>query len=83
MTTSHAVAFNHTAYDRFLDEVPAEEGPALDAFMEKYFAVDQYLPRRIGEGAYTAVVTSPRVASQPFMTQDARADLGLRERYII
>lgn len=83
MTTSHAVAVNHTAYDRFLDEVPPEEGPAFDAFMEEYVAVDQYLPRRIGEGAYTAVVTSPRVASQPFLMQGADADLGLRERYII
>jgi hypothetical protein len=83
MTCTHAVAFNHSAYDRFLDEVPAFEGPWLDAFSEEYVAVDQYLPRRIGEGAYRAFVTSPRVASQPALMVYPDADLELRERYVI
>jgi len=83
MTCTHAVAFNHTAYDRFVEEVPAEEGPAFDAFIGEHAAVDQYLAHRIADGAYRAVVTSPRLATQPFLMQGADADLSLRERYII
>jgi hypothetical protein len=83
MTCTHAVAFNHTAFDRFIDEVPSEEGPEFDAFLAEHAAVDQYLSHRISDGVYEAVVTSPRVATQPFLMRDGGADLGLRERYII
>lgn len=83
MTCTHAVAFNHTAYDRFLEEVPGEEGPEFETFRAEYLAVDQYLARRTGEGAYRAFVTSPRVATQPFLMNGADADLALRDRYII
>lgn len=83
MTCTHAIAINHTAYDRLLNEVPAEEGPEFDSFLAEYAAIDQYLARKIAEGTFKAFVTLPRVASQPPLLQGADADLGLRERYII
>ncbi len=83
LTCTHAVAFNHTAYDLILEEIPADEGPAFDSFIAEYAAVDQYLARRIREGAFAALVTFPRVASQPFLLEGADADLALRDRYVI
>lgn len=82
MTCTHAVAINASAYDRFLDEIPAD-GEAFDDFIAKYAAVDQYLARRIDDGAYRAFVTSPRLATQPMLLQHADADQALRDRYII
>jgi len=83
LTCTHAVAFHHTAYDQILAEIPEEQGPEFDAFIATHLAIDQYLPHRIADGAYRALLTSPRVATQPVLTQGADADLGLRHRYII
>ncbi|HEY2814313.1 MAG TPA: hypothetical protein VGJ03_12675 [Acidimicrobiales bacterium] len=86
MTCTHALAFNHTSFDRLLDELPAadaEDPAAFDAWLAKYVAIDQYLPRRIDSGAYRALAVYPRVASQPALTQYADSDLALRARYTI
>jgi hypothetical protein len=83
ITCTHAIAINHTAYDRFLEEVPSEEGDDFDGFIDQHLAVDQYLDHRIADGAYEAVVVSPRVATQPVLMDSPKADLTLRERYII
>jgi hypothetical protein len=82
LTCTHAVAFNHTAFDRILDEVP-EKGESFARWLEEYVAVDQYLPRRIRDGALDALVVHPRVASQPALTQYRDADLALGDRYVI
>ena len=50
---------------------------------EEYAAIDQYLPRRIQDGALDARVVHPRVASQPALTQYLDADLALSDRYVI
>jgi hypothetical protein len=64
VTCTHAVAFHRRAYDRLLAEIPAS-GSELDRFLRDDVAIDQYLSRRIADGTYRAVITSPRVASQP------------------
>ena len=79
---THAVAFNHTSFDRILEEV-AEDREAFERWLDEYVAVDQYLPRRISEGAFDALVVHPRVASQPALTQYPDADLALDDRYVI
>jgi hypothetical protein len=57
--------------------VAAEEGPSRDA------AIVQYFSRRIDDGTFTAVITSPRVATQPALRVYADADLALADRYVI
>jgi hypothetical protein len=83
VTCTHAIAINHTAYDRFINELPPEDDAVLDEWMRQYHAVDQYLPRRVKEGAYQALITWPRVATQPALTQYENADLEWRDRYTI
>jgi hypothetical protein len=83
VTCTHAIAINHTAYDRLLDELPSADDATLDEWMSKYYAIDQYLPRRVGEGAYKALITWPRVATQPLLRNYADADLEFADRYTI
>jgi hypothetical protein len=82
VTCTHAVAFHRRAYDRLLGEIPAG-GDDFDAWLEEYVAVDQYLSRRIADGAYRALITSPRVASQPNLLDHPDADAALGSRYVI
>jgi hypothetical protein len=77
------LAVNHTAYDRLLDELPAEDGAAAEAWIEQNGAVDQHLPRLIAAGALTALITWPRAATQPALAQYADSDLEWRDRYVI
>jgi hypothetical protein len=82
LTCTHAVAFNHTAFDQLLAEIPADND-GLDGWLDDYVALDQYLPRRIDDGGFEAFVVHPRVASQPALTQYADADLEWQDRYTI
>jgi hypothetical protein len=82
LTCTHAVVYRHTAFDRLLVEIP-EDDVEFDAWLERYVAIDQYLPRRIEEGAFRAYATTPRVASQPSLLHYENADKTLAERYTI
>jgi hypothetical protein len=83
VTCAHAVAVNHTAYDRLLDELPAGDGVVDDAWFARFQAVDQYLPRRVADGRFEALITWPRVATQPALANYADSDLEWRDRYVI
>ena len=61
VTCTHALAFNHTAYDRLLADLPSGDDTDIDAWMEQHVAVDQYLWERIAD-EYTSFITWPRVA---------------------
>jgi hypothetical protein len=82
VTCSHAVAVHRRAYDRILTDIPAGRDE-FDQWLTEYLACDQYLSRRIADGTFKAVITSPRVASQPFLLQYGEADGELAGRYVI
>jgi hypothetical protein len=82
VTCTHAVAFHRRAYERLLAEIPTAAGE-LDRFIADDIAIDQYLRRRIADGTYRAVITSPRVASQPNLLDWTEADAELGHRYVI
>lgn len=82
VTCSHAVAVHCRAYDRILTDIPAARDE-FDQWLTEYLACDQYLRRRIADGTFRAVITSPRVASQPSLLRFDDADGGLAERYVI
>ncbi len=82
VTCTHAVAFHRRAYDRLLAEIPAQEDE-VERWLEGVFAIDQYLSRRIADGTYRAVITSPRVASQPNLLEFPDGDGELGARYLI
>jgi hypothetical protein len=82
VTCTHAVAVHSRAYDRILADLPA----ASDGFgqwVSEWLAFDQYLSRRIADGTFRALITSPRVASQPPLLTFDNADRALAERYTI
>jgi hypothetical protein len=82
VTCTHAVAVNQQAYDRILADIPAA-GPEFDQWLGEWLACDQYLSRRIADGTFRAVITSPRIASQPFLLEYDDADRELAARYVI
>jgi hypothetical protein len=82
VTCTHAVAIHRRAYDRILAEIPTD----LEDFarwLDDYLACDQYLSRRIEDGTFCAVITSPRAASQPSLLGFDDADRALADRYVI
>lgn len=74
--------FDGVAYDRILADIPAP-GKEFDQWLSERLASDQYLGRCIRDGIFRAVITSPRVASQPPLLAYGDADRELAERYII
>jgi hypothetical protein len=70
------------AYDRILADIPAP-GEEFDQWLSRWLACDQYLSRRIADGTFRAVITSPRVATQPFLLKNDNADRELAARYVI
>ena len=81
MTCTHAVAINHTAYDRLLTDIPEADG--IREWITKYAAIDQYLAQRVDTGYYRAYVLNPRVATQIEHTNPGALDAALRDRYTI
>jgi glycosyl transferase family 25 len=81
LTCTHALAVNHTAYDRLLADIPEADG--IEAWIDRYMAIDQYLCQRVDAGYYRAYVLNPRVASQEELTLSDELDAALRERYTI
>ena len=82
VTCTHAVALHRDAYDRILADIPAA-GAEFDQWLSEWLACDQYLSRRIADGTFRAVITSPRVATQPALLQYDDADHELAARYVI
>jgi hypothetical protein len=82
VTCTHAVAVHRRAYDRILRDIPAAPGE-FDLWLSEWLACDQYLGRCIRDGTFRAVITSPRIASQPFLLEGQDADGELADRYVI
>ncbi len=82
VTCTHAIAVHSRAYERLLAEIPTT-GDDLDRFLRDHVAIDQYLSCRIADGSYRAVITSPRVASQPNLLEFPDGDGTLGARYVI
>lgn len=57
MTCLHAVAVNHTAYDRFLADIPAADG--IREWITTHVAIDQFLAKQVNAGRYRAYVLNP------------------------
>lgn len=81
LTCTHALAVNHSAYDRLLADIPAAAG--IEEWVSGYAAIDQYLCQQVNAGYYRAYVLHPRVATQAELTSDGGLDGQLRERYTI
>jgi hypothetical protein len=73
---------HRSAYARLQAEIPSA-APELDLWIRDELAVDQYLSRRIADGTYRAVITSPRIASQPNLLDYEDGDRALAARYVI
>ncbi len=82
VTCAHAVAVHSRAYDRILTDIP-DQPAEFERWLADWLACDQYLHRQIADGTFKAVITSPRVASQPSLLAYASADLELAGRYVI
>jgi Coenzyme PQQ synthesis protein D (PqqD) len=81
LTCTHALAVNHTAYDRLLAGIPESDG--IDEWLTRYLAIDQYLSYHVNAGYYRAYVLNPRVATQVELTTGGVLDAPLRDRYTI
>ena len=82
VTCTHAVAIHSRAYDRILADIPPE-GEEFERWLGEWVACDQYLRRRINDGTFAALITTPRVASQPALLSFDEADLDEADRYVI
>ncbi len=82
VTCTHAVAVHRRAYERILSDIPTAP-EEFDRWLSEQLACDQYLSGRIADGTFRAVITSPRVASQPFLLLGHDADGELADRYVI
>jgi Coenzyme PQQ synthesis protein D (PqqD) len=81
LTCTHAVAVNHTAYDRLLSGIPEADG--IEEWITAHAAIDQYLAQQVNAGYYHAYVLNPRVATQIELTAPGGLDGQLRDRYTI
>ena len=82
VTCTHAVAVHRRAFDRILADIPSG-GEEFDQWLSEWLACDQYLFRRIADGTFRAVITSPRLATQPPLLYYDNADRELARRYVI
>ena len=82
LTCTHALAVNHSAYDRLLAGIPAT-ADGIGEWLSSYAAIDQYLSHQVNNGHYRAYVLNPRVATQPELTSEGGLDGALRDRYTI
>lgn len=85
VTCSHAVTLRRPVIEALLADLPdpALGAAAMDDWLTEWVAIDQYFSRRIGDGTFQALITWPRVATQPALCHYADADLAFAERYTI
>jgi len=81
LACTHALAVNHTAYDRLLAAIPAADG--IEEWITEHAAIDQYLFHRVNAGYFRAYVLNPRVATQAELAAYDGLDAALRDRYTI
>jgi GR25 family glycosyltransferase involved in LPS biosynthesis len=81
LTCTHALAVNHTAYDRLLADIAAADG--IEEWMTAHTAIDQFLAKQVTAGRYRAYVLNPRVATQIELAGPGGLDGALRDRYTI
>ncbi|MGH3224497.1 MAG: PqqD family peptide modification chaperone [Streptosporangiaceae bacterium] len=81
VTCTHAVAVNHTAYDRLLRSIPESDG--IEEWVTAHVAIDQYLAYQVNAGCYHAYILNPRVATQIELTLPGGLDAQLLDRYTI
>jgi GR25 family glycosyltransferase involved in LPS biosynthesis len=81
LTCCHALAVNHTAYDRLLADIPEADG--IEDWITANVAIDQFLCRHVDAGYYRAYVLNPRVATQAELTSPGGLDGPLRDHYTI
>src|SRR5579862_7834027 len=77
LTCTHALAVNHTAYDRLLSAIPEADG--IEEWLTAHAAIDQYLAHQVNAGYYQAYVLNPRVATQIELTAPGGLDGDLRD----
>ena len=82
VSCTHALAIHRNAFAQILDDLPVDQ-QSFEAWLDEYIAFDQYLARQVAEGTFRALITSPRVATQPALRNYADADLSLAHRYVI
>jgi hypothetical protein len=82
VTSTHAVCLHQRAYARILADIPSR-GEPFEGWLSANLAIDQYLSRRIADGTFRALITSPRVATQPPLLKHDDADHALAARYTI
>jgi hypothetical protein len=82
VTSKHAVAVHRRAYGQILRDIPTGPGE-FDSWIREFGASDQYLRRSILDGKFRAVITYPRVASQPVLLHYDSADAALADRYLL
>ncbi|MEQ1942156.1 glycosyltransferase family 25 protein [Mesorhizobium sp. VNQ89] len=59
ITTTHAIAYNHTVFDRLLDALPATEA-AMEQWLGRWNGIDQYLSK----SPFRKVLANPMIAMQ-------------------
>ena len=82
VTCTHALAIHRRAFAQILSDIPGDQS-SFGRWLEDYAAIDQYLAQRIADRTFRAVISSPRVATQPALRTFADADLALADRYVI
>ncbi|HEX8761792.1 MAG TPA: hypothetical protein VF734_17880, partial [Pseudonocardiaceae bacterium] len=75
LTTTHALAYHRSIYDRILADVPGDMA-ALKEWIGEYRAIDQYLAIELQEDVFLA---SPVVASQENLV--SLEDPALRDQF--
>ena len=86
VTCTHALAVHRRAFAQILADIPDPadgDGDAFDAWLDDQTAIDQYLSAAILAGRFRALITTPRVATQPALRGYADGDLALADRYVI
>lgn len=68
LTCTHAVAYNHTVFDRLLREIPADI-PSMQAWVAQHAAIDQYL--NVIERRF---ITWPVLSTQPGLLPQEHPD---------
>lgn len=76
-TCTQGIAYNHTTFDHVLDSLP-DNIEDMTQWCKKHAAIDQWLMYKIQNSAdYTAVISTPRICSQPFLIGTNKQDSTL------
>ena len=81
VTCTHALAVHRRAFARILSDIPPN-GPPFDRWLHEQLAIDQYLARAVAAQIFSAVIVTPRIATQPVLMEYDDSDRELAERYV-